>query len=953
MPHSEAQRNRSFRGVHALSGAVLGLVLGFWARQGGAEEPPRLSDVPDYHWVKMLRHTEVFDDFERKDMGSFWKLEGVTVELTDETSSQGARGLKVTFAKPESVLVYSRTGLDGWGRNFARSLTILGTRFIFYNEFKFDVFNPGKENVPLRVTVGGPFNFTLKPGWNTITLPCTEIARHVYRMTNVTERMQYTVPGGGATLVFDNFRLERESIGPAMEQSAKCFDFGSQDMCRPGFVAVDHTTGYDSTRGYGWKTPNDKEERDALRVFVSDGRSPLDDLLCDGVQNLTSPFLVDVPNGKYKVLLVGGPRWGGIYQMTPADYDFVVKAEGQIKRVSLRAADQVERAERFYGRDKIEYHFDEDIWRLFGQAMYEPVTFDVEVTDGQLELDFVSSPRPGRGYLNFMVVYPTDKSEAVGAELQRLWYDISNRFCRVSYRPLSRELAARMSPPGVHEELLDPVRRDEMVKWLTSTEPGSGRVLVFRRSSTDPIYPDTVPRPEELTHTISATGFPGQKLQITFDVFALTDLRDVELQLTSLEGPGSIRTEQVDKRVVRFSRRMTGQQYQGDWQYMIVPWYLVRQDRMTLDRGMTRRVSLDLDLSTTVRPGTYRGVLHLVFPDRQRDTVRLSVEVLPAPTWTESEFDRVMVFHHQPSDRGNEAYGYSVSAQNTTGMPWAHVQKTRTYFSEMNRNEMAAEMKLLEDAGFTSLCHTDYLGDCKEASRTLSRPMDLVDLSRLRQQLAGKEITVGGRKLSIQSDLSTSRAYLRTPEECTRAVVDALHREGLKVYLGTPSSDMYMHESACVNRLLSGYYSWCVGADGVIFGPFRSNWGDPYHPFDGLSGEPGSFALPSSAHWPEPNPSTQLYALREGYRDYQYVTALEELIKQAGSRPAAEAAKKFLVELRASLDPDLGVHVRRVGRQGQLDMKVESEWTGERFDRVRAQMIEHLHALSRSMTMPP
>ena len=954
MQHSERGKGRRLKGRRRLISVGIAVALAVCGGRTGAERAVRLSDAPDYHWVKMLHHVEMFDDFERPELGSFWKLEGAKGELTDQRASQGTRGLRVTFKGAKDTLVYSRTGLDGWGGNYPRTLTVLGARFLFYNEFKFDVCNLGKEDVGLRATIGGPFDFTLKPGWNTITIRSEDIARYVYRMTKVTESMRYSVPAGTeATLVFDYFRLERESIGPTMEQTAKCFDFGPEDMCRPGFVAVDHHCGYDSRKGYGWKTPNEKDERDALMTVVSDGRDPLDDLLRDGVENLTSSFLVDVPNGKYRVLVAGGPRWGGIYQITPADYDLVVKAEGEIKRVSLRTSDQGDRGARYYGGDQAQYFFDEDTWKLFGAPMFQPFTFDAEVNDGRLEVEFQSSPRPGRGYLNFMVVYPLEKAGDVEQELNRLWYDISNRFSRVSYRPMSAELATRLRPPGVHEEMLDPGKWKEAVELATSKTPSSRKVLFFGRSNTEAIYPDTIPRPEELTEEVSGRGFGGDKVQLTVGVFALTELHDVGLQVTALEGPGSIRGEDIDTRVVGYSRRMTGQQTIGDWQYMIVPWYLVKRETMDFDRGMSRRVSLDVNLPENVRPGTYRGYLHLRFGEQERATVRISVEALAGAEIPGTTLDRVMVFHHQPSDRGDEAYGYSVSVQNTTGMPWSHVQKTRAGFSEMNRKEMAAEMRLLEEAGFKTLYFTDWLDDCREASRTLERPMELVELLTVRRRLAAKALTVEGKSFKITTDMSTARAYLRGPEECREAVIEALHQDGMKVYLGVPSEEMYLHETAAVNRLLAGLYPWRVKADGVVFGPFRSNWGNPYEPFDGPSGEPGSFALPSSKHWPEPNPSTQYYAVREGYQDYLCVTTLEDLVKRAGERPAAEEARKFLAELRESLDADLGANLRRTGTQGQLDLKETSVWTGAKFDHTRTRMMELIYTLNRSLSMPP
>ena len=537
--------------VSTVSLAILTTLLA-WTLH--ADEAVRLGQDSDYRHVKMLRHTESFDDFERTDLGKLWSFQGATGGLTDQHVSGGRKALKVTFKGPEHLLRYSRTRLDRWRRGYARSLTVLGARFIFHNAFVFDVYNPSKEDVPLRVSIVRPFDFVLKPGPNTVTIPCTDIAAVVTRMTNVTASMAYSVPAEKeVTLVFDSFRLERESVGPVMAKVAKCFDFGPDDMTRPGFESVDHHTGYNRDRGFGWTEPNETDQRDALRTIISDGRDPLGDLLRDGVQNLTSPFLVDLANGKYRVLMAGGPRWGGIYQITPTDYDFMVRAEGEVCRLRLRASDQFERVRAYYGHDMTQYFFNEDIWKLFGEPMYDPVTFEVEVKDGQLELDFRSSPRIGRGYLNFMVIYPVDKANAVEQELGRLWHDIRKRFCHVSYRPLDRELAARRMSPGVHPEMLQPELRNRLLDRFIpkETPPESsrsakpGKLLFFRRSSTEAVYPDSLPRPEDLTDKLTGVGFQGHRLALTLGMFATTELHDVEVKPLTLYGPATIRSNAV------------------------------------------------------------------------------------------------------------------------------------------------------------------------------------------------------------------------------------------------------------------------------------------------------------------------------------------------------------------------------------------------------------------------
>ena len=924
-----------------------------------AQRPPRLSEMPRYDSVRMLRHVETFDGFEKPELESFWSVRsGARAVLTQEHVTEGTQALAVTFAEPDSVLRYSRTGLEGWGSRYSRSLTVLGARFIFYNEFKFDVHNTAADDVSLRVTIGGPFDFVLKPGPNTVTIPTTDLARFVYRMTDVTRLMEYSVPGRkDVTLVFDNFRLERESIGPTMAVAAKCFDFGPEDMCRPGFRPVDHHTGYDSTRGYGWERPNLNDEPGSLRTVESDGRNPLGDLLRDGVADLNSSFMVDLPNGRYRVLLVGGYRWGGIYETPPMEYDFVVRAEGEVRHLVLRAGDQAERVKRFYGHDMTDYFFDEDIWTLFGVPVYGPVTFETEVTDGQLNLEFQTSPRAGQGYLNFMVVYPASQSGPIERELGRLWYDVRNRYCRVSYRPLGPELAAQLRPPGVHPEMLAPELRNRMIDLVTSRDdgPSSRDLLFFHRPITNPVYPDTVPRPEEITRDFSAVGFPGQTVSLVVNMFALRELSAVGLELTRLYGPGgrALGESSAELRVVRFEPRMTGQRYSGDWQYMIVPWYLVKRDRIDLDRGMCRTAWIDVHLPESLPAGTYSGYVKFALPGDRTTDVRLAVEVLPRVERVPDPVDRAMVFQHQPGDRGNEPYGYSAYVQNTSGLPRAHAVEVRKLFGKLNQEEMSAEMELLRRSGFSTLYYSDWLDDVVQANKGQERPFKLVEALPLRRRFVTRRVTRESQSYSLYVDPETSTAFLRQLPAVNEEQILSLKKEGLKVYLGAPDGDLYMHESTAVHRYITGLYLWRMGLDGVVLGPFRSNWGDPYNPFDGASGEPGSFALPSSTDWPRPNPSVQLEAVREGATDYDLIRTLEAFIRANPTRPGAREARDFLVSLRGQIDPNLSACVRRVGYMEGWDLEPDAPWTGQRFDEVRRQLIEHIYALSRVTSMPP
>jgi len=930
--------------IATVFGVLAGLAL------GPARATQRFSALRKYEEVKMEHATESFEDFEKPKLGEFWHAEGdAKAKLVEAHATGGKQALEVVFHDANSQLRYRRTGLDGYGGGYSRSLEVLGARFILNNTFVFDVFSPSAKNVRLLVTFARrSFPFTLKPGANTVSVSTEEIASAVYRMTQATHLIAFSVEDAADTvLVFDSLRLERETIGPNMKQYAKCFDFGPSDMLRPGFTAVDSKTGYDSRRGYGWLEPNLQDEKDKLSTIKSSGAEPLDDLLRDGVQDLTSPFLVDCPAGKYRVHMVGGYHWGGIYHLMPVDYDFAVKAEGKVKVIHLRASDQMERVREFYGHDQTGYEFDEDIWEKFGGPIYGPVVFDVEVADGQLTLEFQTSPQLGKGLLNFMVVYPVEQAGRVEPELKRLWYDVVRRYNRVSWRPLEPALAVELKKPDLHEEYLDPNRRLEKIAALAARTEHAGRdFLVFARDHFEAVYPDTVPAAEEETTRIEGAGTPGEIVPLSFDVFALQELKALRVEVEPFQGPRGreILAEDIDLNFVRYSRRMLAQQSKGDWQYMVVPWYLVGCRTVDLDRYMSGRFWINLRLSSDIVPGEYTGVIRIASSTSREVVLKAKLDVFPFRLRNPDRCEFGVVYFVQPFDPGNEPYGHSTRALNTEHLPGPHSSRIRSLFERLHRQEIGATLATLRRYGFRSVYMGDWLKDIEEADLALHEPLQLVDVTKTQRSAKLRPSSDGKKDQLVYVDKENGRAYLHLLNTMTEEVIRSLRAEKLKVYFGPPMASITLIDDPAVARLLTGIYLWRTGADGVIVGPARSSWGDPYNPFDGYGGEPGSLLMPSSREWPNVNTSCVLEEMREGINDYRYLITLERHIRAAEGRQEAVLAADFLAQLRKEVSGEFSDYVEpTAGTTWRI--KAQTPWTAERYRRLRRDITTHILSL--------
>lgn len=915
------------------------------------------SALQKYDNVEMEQATEDFEDFEKPKLARYWRAEGgARVKLVRSRVTGGKQALEVTFRDADSRLRYRRAGLDGFGGSYSRSLEVLGARFIFHNRFAFDVFNPFTENVRLVVTFARrQFAFTIKPGANTISIPTEEIAAAVYRMTQVTHGIEFSVRKAADTvLIFDSMRLERESIGPNMKRVAKCFDFGSADMLRPGFIAVDGKTGYEHKRGYGWLEPNPGNEKNKLHTIKSSGAVPLGDLIRDGVQNLSSPFVIDCPPGKYRVHIAHGYHWGGIYHLTPIDYDFAIRAGGAVRHICLRASDQVERVRRFYGHDQTRYEFDEDIWGKFARGVYGPISFDVEVTDGQLNLEFLSSPQPDKGFLNFMVIYPVSEAGKVEPELRRLWYDIRKRYNRVSFRELDPALAVELKKPDLHDEYLHPQRRVEKIAALVAGPKYSGRdCLVFARDHLEQVYPDTVPDANEEVARLEVAGAPGEIVPVTFSLFALRKMKTVRVEVESLEGPRSreILPNDIDVRLVRYSRRMLAQRSRGDWQYMVVPWYLVNFRTTDIDRHMSRRFWINLRLSPDLFPGKYTSVIHVRSSRSAEVLLKLELDVLPFRLRKPDKVNFAAAAFVQPFNPGNEPYGQSARRQETYRLPRSHSRSVQTLFGKLHQQEIGATLRTLRRYGFDTVYAGDWLKDIKEANIMLLDPLKLVDLSKADRSARGRPSKPGRRDTFVRVDPISRRAYLCALESYNEKTIRLLKAQALKVYFGQPSSSLPVIDDPSVARFLTGVYLWRTGANGVLVGPARSSWGDPYHPFDGYGGERGSLLMPSSRGWPGVNTSRILEEMREGIKDYRYIITLERLLRAAGEGAEAGRAGEFLTQLRKEITPNLSDYVEHTN--GTTWRVIDGKaWTAGRYNRMRRDLTAHIVAVREALGKP-
>jgi hypothetical protein len=404
-------------------------------------------------------------------------------------------------------------------------------------------------------------------------------------------RLVFAVGEGGA-LFLDNLRLERDtSARSAFFDGLYAFDFGSgTSPVMDGFTPVTQGVTYSRGRGYGLKDAKVWRAYDVLQP---------DPLYRDFLCIESGGFAVDVPNGKYRVLVnIDSPAgfWG--------EYQYY-------RERSILAQGKTVLTERmdFNALQKKYFHFwdTEDLPSQNTFDKYPPVhfqekVFDVEVKNGQLFIEF-----EGANFacsVSALILFPVAKA-AEGArfleyvkEKRRFYFD--NAFKRV-----------------LHQAEGDPLQP-------TAEDSASGYTIFHRDFMKDVYYNDT-PFRGESGKPLGADGFAGQIVPVTMSVLPLKDLGTGTLTAGALAGPqGAIPATAIDVGYVSY--RLTRVTMDGGV-YTITPRLIVPKNSVALPKGVARRFWLAVHIPAGAAPGTYTGQVTLTPQQGAARSVPIEVTV--------------------------------------------------------------------------------------------------------------------------------------------------------------------------------------------------------------------------------------------------------------------------------------------------------------------------------------
>ncbi len=458
-----------------------------------------------------------------------------------------------------------------------------------YDFLKVDTYTDAKDPIPIAVEIQDigtqdywtrvNYNAIVPPGKSTLLLPLKQLyvgekgrpGRNLI-LSGITRVVFTAMPAKPAPLFIDNLRLDRDVTGPkAGFEGLQAFDFGpAGSPVLDGFTAVSPATIYSAGRGYGLKN---------ARVWGAFNVLQPDPLYQDHICIESGGFAVDVPNGMWRVIVnvdAAAGFWG----------------ENQIYRhrsILAQGKTVVSEEQNFDGFQKKYYAFwdkddlpSENTFDKYGKVHFSEKTFDVNVTNGQLFVEFKGEERGNA--LSSLIAFPVEKA-AEGARFleytkERRRFYFENGFKRVLHRPTG-----------------DPLQP-------TPDDTRQGLVF-FQRDLMKDIYYDDTPFRSETGKPLTGDAFPGQIVPLVAGVVPLKDLGHTQVTISDLAGPGAtipataIETGYGSYRITRVT--MDGAIYN------ILPRYILPKSDVDLPKGITRSFWFTVHVPANSPPGVYSG----------------------------------------------------------------------------------------------------------------------------------------------------------------------------------------------------------------------------------------------------------------------------------------------------------------------------------------------------------
>jgi hypothetical protein len=376
-----------------------------------------------------------------------------------------------------------------------------------------------------------------------------------------------------APLFVDNVRVEVDDAArKATFDGLYAFDFqpGNTSPVLEGFLPIVPGMDYSEGRGYGLKNAKVLGAVDAMQP------EPLyQDYICIGSGGLA----VDVPNETYRVFVnLDRPAlyWGENQRYSKR----TVLAQGTAVATDTMDEETFKNKHfHFWNTDDLPTDVTFDKYQEF---YFPGKTFDVDVTDGQLFIEF-EGPNDACD-VSAVIIYPLSKA-ADGERFMKYVEDrrrfhFDNYFKRVLHRPTGDPVAA------------------------ADADKARGFV-VFTRDIMKEVYYNDTPFKSEIGKPMTADVFAGEYGPMDLCVRPLADLGRVTVTAGDLKGPGGmIPAGAIDVGYVSY--RLSRVTMEGSI-YTISPRLVMPTNTVDMPKDIVRQFWLTVKTPTDAKPGLYKG----------------------------------------------------------------------------------------------------------------------------------------------------------------------------------------------------------------------------------------------------------------------------------------------------------------------------------------------------------
>jgi len=732
-----------------------------------------------------------------------------------------------------------------------------------------------------------------------------------------------------APLLIDNVRLERDvSTARVGFAGLHAFDFGlDSSPVMEGFTAITPATRYSPGRGYGLKDARIWRAFDALQP------DPLyQDFICLEAGGLA----VDLPNGKYRVFVnVDSPSgyWGEFQTYRRRS----ILAEG--RPVVNETMDFEAFKARYFRFWNVEDRPNDVTFDKYQKTYFDEKRFDVEVTDGQLNLDF-----QGENWacsVSAVVIFPVAQA-ARGEEFlafvqakRRFYFD--NVFKRV-----------------LHPFTGDPLR--------ASDEDRRRGYVVFHRNFMQDVFYNDAPFERERDDLVRGEAFAGEYEPVTISLAPLRDLGKVTVSASDLTGTaGTIPRTAIDLGFVSYRISRVGESV-----YTIQPRLIMPDGVAEVPEGLTRRFWLTIRTPADARPGLYKGTVKIRPEAGVTAQVPLEFRVragtldvvdIPAgpfgfritiPWYGEdprtSKFNAMMA---EKSLRKMREYGFTAFS----GLPSIPYKGFKNGKPLLDFRTADPQMKYVKDLGFlavvtygggveginayyqdthqmTAAGFKDYAGFIKaiyrEVQEHAARNGWIPVYFNIGDEPGGDDLV-----RSAENAEAYRKAFPKGPPYFTAATsFTGSNRQNpgfrLSRALHVPAWNGHDEASVRLIHQVGGDWAFYNGGDRWTYGTymykaakehgmkFRVAWhwnnaaGDPYYALDCREDD---YAWCNSSPDGRLIPSVEFERLREGLDDYRRLLTLSRLATENPGNPAANAARELIATRLAAFhlgqrDPD-------------------------------------------------